>query len=234
MANEIYPVVSPHLYGRMAGKDYYRIYLGTVTGYIRDKASSKIVACLVNENKGAAVDVAVKLSTKSPNEWDTPQVGDKVLWGYMNGDIINPYILCSAYEMFGGQVDEKLFRKVFPSGAVWQVDSSGNMTLTIPGTVAISNTGDSKDISISTTKGNITITANGTGKNITIAHGSNIIKIDSNGNITIDVAGNLDVITGGDILLNGNYGVVVAPGLPPGTPITNVSQLVVAMKTKGN
>jgi len=201
MANEIYPVVSPHLYGRMAGKDYYRIYLGTVTGYIRDKASSKIVACLVNENKGAAVDVAVKLSTKSPNEWDTPQVGDKVLWGYMNGDIINPYILCSAYEMFGGQVDEKLFRKVFPSGAVWQIDSSGNMTLTIPGTIAISNTGDSKDISISTTKGNITITATGSGKKVTVNFGTAKVEIE-NGKVTIADGTGTIVLTGGQMNVN--------------------------------
>ena len=60
------------------------------------------------------------------------------------------------------------------------------------------------------------------GNKTTIAGGDNIMEI----------SGNLDVTTDGDVLLNGNDGVVIAPGLPPGSAIANVNQLKVAMKTK--
>ena len=40
-------------------------------------------------------------------------------------------------------------------------------------------------------------------------------------------------LTAQNILLAGNNGVVVAPGLPPGSPITSFAQLQVAFKVKG-
>ena len=54
-----------------------------------------------------------------------------------------------------------------------------------------------------------------------------------NGNIVIKMNGNFDV-TASAIMMGGNNGVVIAPGLPPGTPITDVAQLVVASKLKAS
>lgn len=59
------------------------------------------------------------------------------------------------------------------------------------------------------------------------------INTTSGRNINLTVHGNLDITTDGDVLLNGSSGVVLAPNLPPGTPITNLNQLFVATKTKG-
>ena len=59
------------------------------------------------------------------------------------------------------------------------------------------------------------------------------IKASSSGNVVIDVEGNLD-ISAAAIFLGGSNGIVTAPGLPPGSPIADVSQLVVATKVKGS
>ena len=60
------------------------------------------------------------------------------------------------------------------------------------------------------------------------------IKIKATGNITMTVEGNSDITTTtGNVLLNGSNGVVLAPGLPPGSAITNVNQLQVATTVKG-
>ena len=59
------------------------------------------------------------------------------------------------------------------------------------------------------------------------------INTTSGRNINMVVHGNLAITTDGDVLLNGSDGVVLAPNLPPGSPITNINQLFVATKTKG-
>jgi hypothetical protein len=61
-------------------------------------------------------------------------------------------------------------------------------------------------------------------KKITIKTGNTTIYILPNGTIDIDAKGS--------ILLGGNTGVVVAEGLPPGSPIVDVAQLSVAKKLK--
>lgn len=51
--------------------------------------------------------------------------------------------------------------------------------------------------------------------------------------IIINTQNNVDITAGGSILLGGKYGVVVAPSLPPGAAITDLSDLSVANKVKG-
>jgi hypothetical protein len=66
-----------------------------------------------------------------------------------------------------------------------------------------------------------------------------ILKInDITGEIHIETTGTITLkgtaidIDSSNIMLAGSMGVVIAPGLPPGSPIVDVSQLVVATKVK--
>ena len=62
--------------------------------------------------------------------------------------------------------------------------------------------------------------------------GDNEITLASNGHAMINIKGNVD-ITANNIFLGGNTGVVLAPGLPPGSKIVDISQLQVSTKVKG-
>jgi hypothetical protein len=58
------------------------------------------------------------------------------------------------------------------------------------------------------------------------------VNIQNTGNVVVNTEGLVDV-TADTILLGGNQGLVIAPGLPPGSPIGDISQCIVATKIKG-
>lgn len=108
--------------------ELYGVYAGDVKEIIYTKNNKPVAFHAELLRYGPVRNVPI--TTNSKNEFECPQIGDRVLIAFENGIIDNPVLLRTVNFTFGET--EKEYLKEFPAGMTVKYDKNGDAFLTFP------------------------------------------------------------------------------------------------------